>query len=151
MSKIVTLGDYEPTISKVKVMVPNEQDGELRTLANYSEKGIRGADPAPFSRTELDMGLVVEMDMDELAQSVAYLWDQSEGKTSATDFIKSMVTKSNEIVGDEIVNITLECLKACRTHLGDACISNISKGLEDLLSEYKVNKNYGSKSNQIKW
>lgn len=139
MKKIV-LGNHEPTISSVKVMIPNEHDGNLRTLASYSEKSIRDMPIVPFSKNEIDMGLVVEMDMDELAQSVAFLWDQTGGKISATDFIRSMLTKSGEIVGDEIVNITLECLKACRVHLDDSCISHISKGLEELLSEYKVNR-----------
>lgn len=138
--KKIALGNHEPTISSIKVMIPNEQDGNLRTLASYSEKSIHDMPIVPFSKKEIDMGLVVEMDMDELAQSVAFLWDQTSGKISATDFIRSMITKSGEIVGDEIVNITLECLKACRVHLDDYCISHISKGLEELLSEYKVNR-----------
>lgn len=138
MAKKVTLGHFEPTISSVKVSVPSENDGELRVLADYSEKSIKGQETDPFNENELNMGLTVEMDMDELAQSIAYLRDQTDGKVSATDVIKSMLNKSGEILGDEVFNITIECLKAARRSSGDGCIDNICKGLEGLLNEYKM-------------
>lgn len=137
MAKKVVLGHFEPTISSVKVSVPDENDGELRVLADYSEKSIKGQETDPFNENELNMGLTVEMDMDELAQSIAYLRDQTDGKVSATDVIKSMLNKSGEILGDDVFNITIECLKAARRGSGDSCIDNICKGLEGLLNEYK--------------
>lgn len=134
----VKLGNYEPTISSVKVFIPNENTGELNTLADYSSKSIQGQVTDPFNEYQLDMGLAVEMDVDELAQSMAYLREQTDGKVSTTTVIKSMLTKSNEILDDEVFNIAIECLKACRLRTDDGCIDHLCKGLEGLLSEYKL-------------
>ena len=138
MAKKVILGALEPTISKVKVSIPNDFDGELRTLVEYSEKSINGQETDPFNEDEFNMGLAVEMDVDELAQSIAYLHDQTDGRVNATDVIKSMITKSGDILDDEVINIAIECLKACRTRIDDGCIDHLCKGLEGLLAEYKI-------------
>ena len=138
MAKKVALGYYEPTIFKVKVSACNESDGNLRTLVDYSEKSVTGQPTDPFTEYEINNnGLVVEMEVDQLAQSIAYLREQTDGKSSATDIIKSMISKSDEILGNEIFNITIECLKAARKRTDDSCIDNICKGLEGLLNEYK--------------
>lgn len=138
MAKKVILGAQEPTISKVKVSIPNDFDGELRTLVEYSEKSINGQETDPFNEDEFNMGLAVEMDVDELAQSIAYLHDQTDGRVNATDVIKSMIAKSGDILDDEIINITIECLKASRLRIDDGCIDHLCKGLEGLLAEYKM-------------
>ena len=139
MAKKIALGQYEPSIFKVKVSTCNETDGNSRTLVDYSEKSVTGQPTDPFTEYEIkNNGLVVEMEVDQLAQSIAYLREQTDGKASATEVVKSMISKSADILDDEIFNITIECLKAARRRTDDACIDNICKGLEGLLNEYKV-------------
>ena len=136
----VKIGAYEPTINSVKITVPDEKKNfnEVRTLVEYSEKCLQGQTTDPFTEGEYNCGLTVEMDMDEMAQSVAFLRDQTNGRQSATMFVKRMIATSPDILDDEVVNMAIECLKACRLRIDDGCIDHLCKGLEALLSEYKA-------------
>ena len=137
----VKIGAYEPTINSVKITVPAEKKyfNWVRTLVDYSEECLQGQVTDPFTEGEYNCGLTVEMDMDEMAQSVAFLRDQTNGRQSATMFIKRMIATSPDILDDEVVNMAIECLKACRKRIvDDGCIDHLRKGLETLLSEYKA-------------
>lgn len=101
MSKKIKLGNYEPTLTGVKVIGVEEKD-----IDNPYDKVL-------FNHTDEEYGVVVEADMNQLAQSVAWLNAATHGKTSASDFVSAMIKTSPDILEDQVFDIAKVALKAC--------------------------------------
>lgn len=112
MGKKIKLGSTEPCIFGIKIKNTTE-NGKNEMLANINGYNIEfGGWTSTPNSVELN-GLEVEMDMDELSQGVAYLNEATEGKTTAVDFIKSMVKNSDEILGDDLFGMAAVLVKEC--------------------------------------
>lgn len=97
MGKCIKLGTDEPTLlSNI-------------TISKYDECGD---EHVVFSDQDNVNGLMIQTDMTELAEAVARLGNQTDGKITATNFLKAMV-KDPDILGDEIFNMCGVLLDAC--------------------------------------
>lgn len=116
MGKTIKLGTNVPCIFSIKVNGYDENAEPNINLATINEKEITYGD-AGKTTPELvsDYGLEVEMDIDELAQAVSYLGEATEGKTTATHFLKSMLKTSDEdeILDDEMFKMAALLVKEC--------------------------------------
>lgn len=112
MGKKIKLGSTEPCIFGIKVKNLTDED-KNEMLANISEEKIEFGGWTATEDSVSRNGLEVEMDMDELSQGVAYLNEATEGKTTAVDFIKSMVKNSDEILGDDLFGMAAVLVKEC--------------------------------------
>ena len=99
MGKKIKLGNYEHTLMGVKVIGGEDNDNPC--------------DKVLLNHTDEDYGVVVEADMNQLAQSVAYLKVATNDKTSASDFVKAMINTSSDILEDQVFDIAKVALKAC--------------------------------------
>ena len=114
MGKTIKLGTNVPCIFSIKVNGYDENAEPNINLATINEKEITYGD-AGKTTPELvsDYGLEVEMDIDELAQAVSYLGEATEGKTTVTHFLKSMLKTSDEILDDELFKMAALLVKEC--------------------------------------
>ena len=97
MGKCIKLGTDEPTLlSNI-------------TISKYDECGD---EHVVFSDQDNVNGLMIQTDMTELAEAVARLGNQTDGKITATNFLKAMV-KDPDILGDEIFNMCGVLLDTC--------------------------------------
>ena len=97
MGKCIKLGTDEPTLlSNI-------------TISKYDECGD---EQVVFSDQDNVNGLMIQTDMTELAEAVANLGNQTDGKITATNFLKAMV-KDPDILGDEIFNMCGVLLDTC--------------------------------------
>lgn len=101
MSKKIKLGNYEPTLMGVKVIGVEEKDN------------CDPYDKVLFDHTDENYGVTIETDMNQLAQSVAWLKTATDGKTSASDFVSAMIKTSPDILDDQVFEIAKVALKAC--------------------------------------
>ena len=114
MGKTIKLGTEVPCIFSIKVNGYDEDAEPKINLATINEKEIvYGDDVETTPELVSDYGLEVEMDIDELAQAVSYLGESTEGKTTATQFLKSMLKTSDEILGDELFKMAALLVKEC--------------------------------------
>lgn len=58
-------------------------------------------------------GITIKADMAELGQSIAYIKDATDGKTTAADFVNTMIKSSPDILDDQVFDIAKVVLKAC--------------------------------------
>jgi len=101
MGKKIKLGNYEPTLTSVKVIGVEEKDNGdpyNKVLCNH---------------TDDNYGITIEADMDELAQSVAWLNVATDGKESAAKFLDRMIKTSPDILEDQVFDLAKVALKAC--------------------------------------
>lgn len=97
MGKCIKLGTDEPNLlSNI-------------TISKYDECGD---EHVVFSDQDNVNGLMIQTDMTELAEAVARLGNQTDGKITATNFLKAMV-KDPDILGDEIFNMCGVLLDTC--------------------------------------
>lgn len=101
MSKKIKLGNCEPTLLGVKVIGVDEKDN------------CDPYDKVLFNHTDENYGVTIEADMNQLAQSVAYLNAATDGKTSASDFVSAMIKTSPDILEDQVFDIAKVAIKAC--------------------------------------
>lgn len=97
MGKKIKLGDIDPTIFSLNVYGYDE-NGDEKQLGNFCDK---------------DMGITIEVDIDELSQSIANSKNSSKGNMSATNFLKRMIKTSSDIIDDEIFDMCKVLLDEC--------------------------------------
>ena len=112
MGKKIILGSGEPCIFEVKVNGLN-CEGEKVEIADINSDGIFVDRDKMEPHSIRNNGIEIEMWMDELSQSIAYLRESTGGKITAVDFIKSMVRKSGDILGDDIFDMAAYLVKEC--------------------------------------
>lgn len=98
MGKKIKLGDYEPTLKSVEVYTVDEHTLDTKLVGNHQDTTY---------------GITIKADMVELGQSIAYLSDATEGKTTAADFINTMIKNSSDILDDQVFDMAKVVLKAC--------------------------------------
>ena len=98
MGKKIKLGDYEPTLKSVEVYTVDEHTLDTKLVGNHQDATY---------------GVTIKADMAELAQSIAYLQDATDGKTTAADFVNTMIKTSPDILDDQVFDIAKVALKAC--------------------------------------
>lgn len=103
MGKKIKLGNYEPTLMGVKVYTVDEHTLDTKLTGDHQDTVY---------------GITIGADMTELAQSIAYLNDATDGKTTAADFVNAMIKSSPDILDDQVFDIAKVILKAC---LGRVC------------------------------
>ena len=114
MGKTIKLGTNVPCIFSIKVNGYDENAEPNINLATINEKEIvYGDDVETTPELVSDYGLEVEMDIDELAQAISYLGEATEGKTTVTHFLKSMLKTSDEILDDELFKMAALLVKEC--------------------------------------
>lgn len=117
MGKTIKLGTENPCIFSIKVNGYDEDAEPKVNLVTVNEKeiicGDTGKTTPELMELVSDYGLEVEMDIDELAQAVSYLGEATEGKTTVTHFLKSMLKTSDGILDDEMFEMAALLLKEC--------------------------------------
>ena len=114
MGKTIKLGTNVPCIFSIKVNGYDENAEPNINLATINEKEIvYGDDVETTPELVSDYGLEVEMDIDELAQAISYLGEATEGKTTVTHFLKSILKTSDEILDDELFKMAALLVKEC--------------------------------------
>lgn len=98
MGKKIKLGDYEPTLKCVEVYAVDEHTLDTKLVGNHQD---------------MTYGITIKADMAELSQSIAYLKDATDGKTTAADFVNTMIKSSPDILDDQVFDIAKVALKAC--------------------------------------
>ena len=98
MGKKIKLGDYEPTLMGVEVYALDERNLETKLIGDHYNTIY---------------GITIKADMAELGQSIAYLKDATDGKTTAADFVNTMIKSSPDILDDQVFDIAKVALKAC--------------------------------------
>lgn len=97
MGKKIKLGDIDPTLFSLNVYGCDE-NGDEKQLGNFYDK---------------DMGITIEVDIDELSQSIANSKNSSKGNMSVTNFLKRMIKTSSDIIEDEIFDMCKVLLDEC--------------------------------------
>lgn len=98
MGKKIKLGNYEPTLMGVKVYTVDEHTLDTKLTGDH---------------WDTTYGVSMQVDMNELAQSIAWLNTATDGKTSAADFVNAMIKTSLDILDDQVFDIAKVVLKAC--------------------------------------
>lgn len=98
MGKKIKLGGYEPTLMGVEVYALDESNLETKLIGDHYNTIY---------------GITIKADMAELGQSIAYLKDATDGKTTAADFVNTMIKSSPDILDDQVFEIAKVALKAC--------------------------------------
>ena len=90
----VTLGGRDRVLNSIKIEVGDYNTGEIKEVPLFDKDGTlaRNADAGGFA---------VTLDIDELAQSIAFLRDDTDGKVGADDILKSMFRYSPNILGED--------------------------------------------------
>ena len=95
MGKKIKLGDIDPTIFSLNVYGYDE-NGDEKQLGNFCDK---------------DMGITIEVDIDELSQSIA----NSKNLSFSEDIMKNELLhiRSSDIIDDEIFDMCKVLLNEC--------------------------------------
>ena len=94
----IKLGTHEVTLQHIKVGGFDENNGDPTLLLESTDK---------------NNGLWMEVDSAELAQSIAYLDNDTDGKQTAAKFLDDMIKYSDDILGDQLFEMCKVLLKAC--------------------------------------
>ena len=102
MGKKIKLGNYEPTLTSVKVYTVDEHTLDTKLVGDHCDTNY---------------GVSMQVDMDELAQSIAFLDTATEGKVTAANFVDRMIKTSPDILDDQVFDIAKVALKACMSRV----------------------------------
>jgi len=91
--KQIELSGKDSLINSLHVKVCDYETGKMKDVPFYDEDG-------KLARDVEEGGFAVTLDKDELAQSIAYLREDTDGKVGANDILKSMFKYSPDILGD---------------------------------------------------
>lgn len=91
--KQIELGGKDAIINSIHIKVCDDETGHMKEVPLWDEDGTLLRD----SRN----GFTVILDKDELAQSIAYLREDTDGKVGANDILRSMFKHSPDILGDD--------------------------------------------------
>lgn len=91
--KKVTLGASDAIINYLQIFVADAETGKEKEIPLFDKDGSLERDA--------EGGFSIKMNQDELAQSIAYLRGDTDGKVGADDILKSMFKNSPDILGDD--------------------------------------------------
>lgn len=92
--KKVTLGSSDAVINYLQIFVADAETGKEKEIPLFDKDGS-------LERNVEEGGFSIKLDQDELAQSIAYLRGDTDGKVGADDILKSMFKNSPDILGDD--------------------------------------------------
>lgn len=92
--KKVTLGASDAVINYLQIFVADAETGKEKEIPLFDKDGS-------LERDVEEGGFSIKLDQDELAQSIAYLRGDTDGKVGANDILKSMFKHSSDILGDD--------------------------------------------------
>lgn len=113
--KQIELGGKDAIINSIHIKVCDYETGDMKEVPLWDEDGT----PLLDSRN----GFTVILDKDELAQSIAYLREDTDGKVGANDILRSMFKYSPDILGDDepfLMGMTILKELAKRTETGSS-------------------------------
>lgn len=91
--KKVTLGASDAIINYLQIFVADAETGKEKEIPLFDKDGSLERDA--------ESGFSIKLNQDELAQSIAYLRGDTDGKVGADDILKSMFKNSPDILGDD--------------------------------------------------